>query len=77
MSKKVKVVLNRAGVGELLHSHEMVQVLESYGRQISDNAGEGYEIKQMSTRAIAVETSTKAAARDNLEHNTLLKAVRK
>ena len=74
---KVKVVLNRAGVRELLHSDEMVQVLEANARRVSDNAGEGYAIKQMPTRAIAVETSTKAAAQDNLEHNTLLKAVRK
>lgn len=73
---KMRFELNRQGVRELLHSSEMVNVLESYGRTIADNAGEGFEIKHMPTRVIAVETLTKEAARDNLKHNTLLKAVR-
>ena len=74
---KFKFELNRDGVRQLLHSSEMVEVLETYAGRIADNAGEGYEIKQMPTRAIAVETSSRAAQKDNLEHNTLLKAVRK
>ncbi|MBQ9075084.1 MAG: hypothetical protein IJY32_03875 [Mogibacterium sp.] len=74
---KLRFELNRKGVRELLHSPEMVSVLEGYGRTIADNAGEGFEVKHMPTRAIAVETGTDAAARDNLEHNTLLKAVRR
>ena len=73
---KVKFELNYKGVRQLLHSPEMVSVLEANARRIADNAGEGYEVKHMATRAIAVETSTNEAAQDNLEHNTLLKAVR-
>lgn len=74
---KFRFELNRKGVRDLLHSPEMVRVLEGYGRTIADSAGEGYEVKQMPTRAIAVETGTDKAAQDNLEHNTLLKAVGK
>ena len=73
---KLKFELNRQGVRQLLHSPEMVSVLQAQARRIADNAGEGFEVKQMPTRAIAVETATKKAAQDNLEHNTLLKAVR-
>lgn len=73
---KVKFKLNYRGVRQLLHSDEMVQVLEANARRVSDNAGEGYEIKHMGTRVIAVETSSREAVQDNLEHNTLLKAVR-
>lgn len=74
---KFRFELNRAGVRQLLNSPEMIRVLESNARRVSDNAGDGYEIKHMSTRVIAVETSTEKTVQDNLEHNTLLKAVRK
>lgn len=74
---KFKFELNRQGVRELLHSPEMVQTLKAHARRVADNAGEGFEVKQMPTRAIAVETASRKAAQDNLEHNTLLKAVRK
>lgn len=73
----MKFELNRTGVRTLLHSQEMQDVLMGYARTVSGNAGEGYEIKQMPTRAIVVETSSKEAYQDNLEHNTLLKAVHK
>lgn len=73
---RMKFELNRQGVRDLLHSAEMVNTLEGYARTIADNAGDGFEIRQMPTRAIAVETATRDAERDNLEHNTLLKAVR-
>lgn len=70
-----KFVLNRKGVGELLHSSEMQNALMSYGRQVADSAGDGYEVKQMPTRAIAVSAFSKKAQRDNLKNNTLLKVV--
>lgn len=74
---KVKFELNRAGVARLLKSPEMREVIESYAGSISARAGEGYTVKYGRTRAVAfVETETEAAAQDNLDNNTLLKAVR-
>lgn len=73
---KVKFKLNYQGVGALLHSSEMVSVLQSRAQSVANNAGEGFEVKQMPTRAIVVETASRKATKDNLENNTLLKAVR-
>ena len=39
---KMKFELDRQGVGELLKSKEMEQVLEGYAQGISGRAGEGY-----------------------------------
>ena len=75
---KTKFELNYAGVGELLKSPEMRSVIESYAAEASHRAGEGYNVKYGSNRVVAfVETGTDAAAQDNLDNNTLLKAVRK
>ena len=74
---KVKFELNRAGVAHLMKSPEMRSVIESYANGISDRAGEGYDIKYGRTRAVAfVQTGTEETAQDNLDNNTLLKAVR-
>lgn len=70
-----KFVLDYGGVRELLHSDGMVKVLEGYAGSVASKAGKGYKVKQMPTRAIVVETSTKEAEKDNLKNNTLLKAV--
>ena len=75
MSSKIKFELDRKGVGELLHSSEMSEVLMEYAQQVGANAGEGYIAKQMPTRVIVVEAYTDEAKEDNLRNNTLLKAV--
>lgn len=71
----IKFKLNYKGVGELLHSRQMQDVLMGYAKQVGGNAGEGYVAKQMPTRAIVVEAYTDEAKEDNLQNNTLLKAV--
>ena len=76
---KIKVVLNRAGVGALLKSEEMKSCLQKISAEISGRAGEGYaaDIKNMGTRLIAsVYTETEDAMRDNLDNNTILKALK-
>lgn len=74
---KIKFELNRAGVRELMKSQEMGDVLKEYAARIASNAGEGYEVYQGKNRAnVSVKTATDAAAADNLENNTLEKAVR-
>ena len=77
MSSKVKVVLDRAGVGELLKCDEIIDVLISEAQSIADNAGEGYDVYIGPNRAnVSVATSTEDAYNDNLDNNTIEKAMR-
>lgn len=79
MSKKVKVKLNSNGVRQLLKSQEMRDVLEGYGARTATNAGYGYAYSTHTTeqRAIVnVYPTTREAAIENAEDNTLLRALR-
>ncbi len=74
---KVKFVLNKKGVRELLQSKEMMDVVTQYAYQVQERAGDGYEVDQYVgfDRAHAVVyPATAEAKRDNYENNTLLKA---
>lgn len=76
---KMKFKLNYSGVGQLLKSAEMQNVLEEKATGISNRAGEGYKQDTYvgKTRANAmVYADSYAAKRDNMKNNTLLKAVR-
>lgn len=75
----IKVSLSYAGIGEILRSKEMAACVKSEADRIAANGGAGYatDQKSMSTRQIAsVFTETAEAAKDNMQNNTLLKAVR-
>ena len=75
---KIKFELNSAGVVQLLKSAEMQGVIESEASGMSNRAGDGYQVRYGRDRVVAfVETGTDAAAQDNMDNNTLLKAVRK
>ena len=69
------------GLEALLKSEEVQKALTGKAEEVKDAAGEGYEVgkaedKILKTRAIAtVYARTSAAKRDNLENNTLLKAL--
>jgi len=76
---KVQVELNSDGVKELLRSPEMAAICKEHAKAIANRAGSGYSVTTYtgSTRVNAsVITETTEAIRDNLENNTLLKAVR-
>lgn len=74
---KMQFQLNYEGVGQLLKSAEMVSILESYANGIATRAGDGYSVHIGPNRAnVSVRTDTDEAAQDNLDNNTLLKAVR-
>ena len=78
MSKKT-FKLNRKGVGELMKSAAMQGVLTEYATGIRNRCGDGYtqDIYVGKNRANAmVSAETYQAKRDNLENNTILKAVR-
>ncbi|MDO5415243.1 MAG: hypothetical protein Q4F78_07235 [Bacillota bacterium] len=72
--------LNRAGVGELLKSQEAANVCTEFANAIRDRCGEGYEVSTQvggKTRSNAsVMAVTVEARRENLENNTLEKAIR-
>lgn len=79
MTAMIKFELNRKGVGELLKSKEMQDVLTGYATGIKNRCGEGYEqdIHVGRNRANAmVKTTTYQARADNLRNNTILKAVK-
>ena len=65
----------KQGVGTLLKSQEMSNVLMDRATSYAGNAGSGFKAKQMGTRVIVVP-ETKEAEKDNFENNTLLKARR-
>lgn len=74
MSSGFRFELNKKGVGELLKSQEMADVLTQHASKVATKAGTGYEAKQMGTRVIVLARSTEAE-QDNYENNTLLKSM--
>ena len=76
---KFKFVLNRAGVRQLMQSEEMQSILKDKANNALNSLGEGYKSDTYvgKTRANAmVYADTYQAKRENLKHNTILKAVR-
>lgn len=77
--KVTKIELNKDGIKELLTSDEVANMLKGYADNARSKCGDGYEVtvyQNGKTRANAsVHASTKEAYKDNLENNTLLKAV--
>ena len=76
---KFKFVLNRAGVRQLMQSEEMQAILKDKADNALNSLGEGYksDIHVGKNRANAmVYADTYQAKRENLKHNTILKAVR-
>ncbi len=74
-----RVTLVRKGVRELLKSQAVADLCASLGQDMARRAGEGYEAApphQTGQRAaVNVYAGTREARRDNLENNTLLKAM--
>lgn len=78
MSKGTTIVVNYAGVGELLRSMEMEACVLEIAQQVQARCGDGYDTDtyQAGTRVIAsCFTATEEAVKDNLENNTLLHAI--
>lgn len=74
----VRIVLNSAGIQELLKSQEIQQAVDEVCQRIADNAGPdyGHNVQIGKRRAVGrVYTATKNAMKDNYENNTLLKAL--
>ncbi|MBM6615630.1 hypothetical protein JTF06_12110 [Desemzia sp. RIT804] len=76
---KMQFKLNSSGVSSLLKSAEMQNVLSKQASAIKNRCGEGYEqdIFVGKNRANAmVWADSYQARKENMENNTLLKAVR-
>ena len=75
---KVRIEVNYAGVGALLHSEEVAALVGKEASTRASSLGNGYssDVYQAGTRVIAsVFTETPEAARDNMRNNSLLRAV--
>lgn len=77
--KVTKIELNKDGIKELLTSEEVTNMLKGYADSARQKLGDGYEVttyQNGKTRANAsIHAVTTEAYKDNLENNTLLKAV--
>ena len=77
---KIKVELNHEGVNMLLRSKEMRAVIQNHAKSMAQRLGDGYGYriwygtKDGRVRAF-VGTLNKRAFQQNLEDNTILKAV--
>lgn len=78
MSDNVKVVLNSAGVRELLKSDWIIGICQEQADAMARRAGSGYETSAYTGRNrvnVSVFPKSKTAERKNLKNNTLLKAM--
>lgn len=72
--------LNYDTVRQMLNSKELVDALTKLAEQKKDTLGDGYAIEQQKTKdrvRILIKTDSEKAVQDNLDNNTLLKAVGK
>lgn len=77
---KLKVVLNKKKVKEVLQSQEMMQICQEHANATAEAAGSvGYEVTTHvgKTRVNAsVHANTKESIIDNYRNNTLIKSLR-
>lgn len=75
---KIKIQLNLDGLFELMNSPEITETLEELGNTAMSRLGEGYEISTFhgATRAnVGIRAATQGTWQDQLENNTIMKAV--
>lgn len=76
---KMRFKLNKSGVKELLKSDAMKAVCREHAAGIQQRCGPGYVVEDRNypeRSGAAVRVDSYEAYRDNLDNNTLLKAVR-
>lgn len=75
---KTKIVLNHQGITALLKGAEVSDYVSTVAQQVVSRCGDGYGTDSYMTPSRVVSsvfTDGADAARDNIENNTLLKAV--
>ena len=76
----VKIKLNYKGIGQMLQGEEMKNLVDGYGAQAAELAGQGYGHDTHNTgqrQAATAFPADAASARDNIRNNTLLKVLNK
>ena len=74
----VKFELNKDGVKQLMQSGEMMSICRDYANAAMASLGDGYEVSDMvgKTRVnVQITAATFKARKENLENNTILKAL--
>lgn len=75
---KIKVELNSTGIRDLLKSGEMAAAVSAVAGYVQSRCGNDYATDSYQTPSRVVSsvfTDSAEAAKDNIENNTLLKAV--
>lgn len=78
MSNKVKIVMNRAGMKELLHSSEIESALMNVGNRVQSRAGENFgafAVNMPSRSIVRVSAINYNGIKENSENNVLLKSL--
>lgn len=76
---KVTIELNISGVRELLRSEEMKSICEEHANNALEKLGPGYTVTKMTGKNrvnASVYAESYKAKRENMEKNTILKALR-
>ena len=76
--KVEKVILNQAGVSELLNRDDVRALVGGLAQDMADQLGEGYEaytFKGFDRVHGIVRTASDKAAKENMENNTILTAM--
>ncbi|MCC8181528.1 MAG: hypothetical protein LIO45_00890 [Clostridiales bacterium] len=79
MADNLKVTLNRSGVRQLLRSQEMMNLCTKYAYTAQAKLGDGYGVTYRTGKNrvnAEVGAISEKAIRENLENNTILKALR-
>lgn len=80
MSGKIRIQLNSAGVRDLLRSDAMQEVVSGKAEEIARRCGSGYGVSAHRGKNrvnTSVGAQTPEAEEDNLQNNTILKAVQR
>ena len=76
---KVEIKLNRGGIGQLLKSQEMMNVVTKQAYSAQSKLSDGYEVsyRKDKTRVVAaIKATSPEAIRENYENNTILKVLK-
>ena len=72
------LVLRSDGIQQMLTSPDMMSVCRSYAEEINATMGAGYEVSEYTGAGrvnVSVRAVSEEAKQDNLDNNSLLKAV--
>lgn len=75
---KVEIILNEEGVRELLRSDKMMKICEKHANRALRKLGEGYVVTSMrGTNRVnaSIYAESYEAKKENMENNTILKAL--